>query len=94
MDRTSLGPIMRRTPHSAPEEHARRGVPQEDWMGRRRTGEEKSGRKKSQAFREMTSKKNQEEKTLSHRQFLTTFRLPMTLYKRKDGKSPVARQSG
>jgi hypothetical protein len=30
------------------------------------------------AFRAMTSKKNQEEKTLSHRQFLTTFRSPMT----------------
>ncbi|WP_208461055.1 hypothetical protein, partial [Paraburkholderia mimosarum] len=30
------------------------------------------------AFREMTSKKKHEEKTLSHRHFLTTFRLPMT----------------
>jgi hypothetical protein len=29
--------------------------------------EEKPGRKKNQAFREMSLKKNQEEKTLSHR---------------------------
>ncbi|HVN05733.1 MAG TPA: hypothetical protein VMT86_15030, partial [Bryobacteraceae bacterium] len=67
---------MRRTAHSAPEEHARQGVPQED-RGRRRTGRKVRPEEKP-AFREMTSKKKHEEKTLSHRQFLTTFRLPMT----------------
>jgi hypothetical protein len=55
------------------------------------------------AFREMTSKKNQEEKTLSHRQFLTTFRSPMTLRAVfgklcfggvRDGRAPAAVEQG
>ena len=80
MDRPSLGPIMRRTP-AQPARRTRQAKAYRKKTGWEEDGpEEKSGRKKSQAFREMTSKKKQEEKTLSHRQFLTTFRLPMTTW--------------
>jgi len=57
---------MRRAPHSARAKHASGEVYRKK-TGRENGTEEKPARKNNQAFREMTPKKNQEEKTLSHR---------------------------